>query len=60
MADGVNPRLGPGSHRQREATVKSHMKISDTEGGFAGTLDTGDRIVSVTAQTTRSSERHSA
>ena len=27
-----------------DGTVKSHQKISDTEGGFAGTLDDGDEI----------------
>ena len=25
-----------------DGTVKSHQKISDTEGGFTGTLDNGD------------------
>ena len=25
-------------------TVKSHQKISDTQGGFSGTLDNGDRL----------------
>ena len=27
-----------------DGTVKSHQKISDTEGGFTGTLDNGDRF----------------
>ncbi|MEE9296259.1 MAG: hypothetical protein V3W34_15035 [Phycisphaerae bacterium] len=27
-----------------DGTVKSHQKISDTQGGFAGTLDEGDRF----------------
>jgi len=27
-----------------DGTVKSHQKISDTEGGFTGTLDNDDRF----------------
>ncbi|MCH8251883.1 MAG: FG-GAP repeat protein [Planctomycetes bacterium] len=33
-----------------DGTVKSHQKVSDTEGGFTGTLEDGDRFgISVTA-----------
>ena len=32
-----------------DGTVKSHQKISDTEGGFEGTLDNGDLFGSAAA-----------
>ena len=37
---GLEPRRGVGAVSQRtDGTVKSHQKISDTEGGFTGILD---------------------
>ena len=44
---GAPPRGGVGAVPQHDGTVKSHQKISDTEGGFTGILDDFDRFGSL-------------